>query len=279
LPAVVFVANHQTQLSDKAGVKRLLGLARKRRRLVKELGGLIAMSKVIYEELKGYGIPEDKIAQIPMGVNTRIFFPAESEAAKSDSRSELGWLDLPTIIFVGGVVRRKRPDLIIDALHILKDRGLDCQLVIVGPEGDAAYSKEMRARATEYHVTDRVVWYGFAKDISRLFRAADYFCLPSSNEGMSAALIEAMASGLPAIVTPISGSTDAVEDDKSGRFVHADANMIADVVGEYVCDSRLAKLHGMAARQRVEERFSSEAVFSAYERLFRRIMAGKSAAE
>ena len=102
---------------------------------------------------------------------------------------------------------------------------------------------------------------------------------PSTNEGMAAALIEAMASGLPPIVTPVSGSQDVVEDGVTGRLVQPVASAIADVLAEYMLNPEIADEQGRAAHSQVMQGYSNEYVFSAYERLFRRIMNGGSAAE
>jgi glycosyltransferase involved in cell wall biosynthesis len=279
LPAVIFVANHQTQLGDKKGLKGLLGLPKARRQLIKKLSGLIAMSEAINQELLGYGIPEEKIARIPMGVNTQVFHPPDSENNRKLLREEFGWLDLPTLIFVGGVVSRKRPDLLVEAIGLLKRRGLDCQLVVAGPDSEPTYTRRIKDRARELGVSDQVVWFGFTREIDRLFRAANYFSLPSENEGMAAALIEAMASGLPPIVTRISGSQDVVADGVTGSFVRADAEDIANVLSDYIQNPQIAEKQGKAARQRVLESYSNESVFKAYERLFRRIANGGVAAE
>lgn len=279
LPAVLFISNHRTQLADKGGLKGLLRLPRKRRKLIKQLSALIAMSTDIYKELLEYNVPEEKIAQIPMGVNTKVFRPPNSDTERNAIREELGWLKIPTLIFVGGIVRRKRPDLLIEAIGNLKRRGLDCQLAVIGPDHDPEYTAHMKKQANALGIANQVVWFGFTRDIAKLFRAADYFGLPSSNEGMAAALIEAMACGLPAIVTPVSGSIDAVQDGVVGRIVRPDANDIADHLAEYLLNPQLATKHGEAARERVVNHYSDEYVFDAYDRLFRRIMHGGPAAE
>jgi glycosyltransferase involved in cell wall biosynthesis len=153
------------------------------------------------------------------------------------------------------------------------------QLVLVGPEQEPEYAARIRQRARDIGVADRVLWFGFTADIAPPFRAADIFALPSANEGMPAALVEAMASGLPSIVTAISGMTDLIVDGVQGRVVEPRADRIADALEAYGRDPALRRAHGESARTKVEQRFSSEVVIDAYERLFRRIMAGGDAAE
>lgn len=278
LPAVVFVSIHNAFSPKGRGLKRLPILSMMKRRMATQVDGLIAMSQSIYDELICCGVEEEKIARIPMGVNAHNFRPPADDAERSTLRDELGWLDLPTLIFVGAVIPRKCPDLLVEAIGQLKKRGIDCQLVIVGPEHDPAYAAQIKDRAKALHVASQVIWFGFTRDIARLFRAANFFSLPSTNEGMAAALIEAMSSGLPAIVTPISGSTDAVVDGISGRLVPGDANVIADVLAEYILNPVVAQEQGRNAREQVLSVYSNERVFEAYESLFRRLMKGGSAA-
>ena len=279
IPAVLFIANHLVELSDKGGLKGLLGLPRKRQGMVRNLSGMIAMSQAIYDELRGYGVPEEKIARIPMGVNTNVFYPVPGSTERSELRLRLGWLDVPTLTFVGGITERKQPHLLVEAVGRLKQAGIECQLVIVGPEQQATYVSAMKDRAKQLGITDRIVWYGFTRDIAPLFRAADFFALPSTNEGMAAALVEAMASGLAPIATRVSGSVDVIADGVDGRLVDGDASTIADVLKEFIGDPSLSAQLGRAAREKVLAYYSADAVFAAHLRLFRRIMSGGTAAE
>ena len=279
LPAVIFLTNHRLELSDKSGWKAFLGLPAKRRAMIKQLSGVIAMSQAIYDELREYDVPDAKIARIPMGVNTERFRPAANDAERRALRSQFGWRDLPTIVFVGGITERKRPHLLIETIGVLKERGHECQVAFVGPEHEAEYVAGMKQHAKELKVAEQVIWFGFTQDIAPLYRSADFFALPSSNEGMPAALVEAMASGLPALMTPVSGSGDLIEDGRNGRIIEPNAGEMADAVSSYLSDRTLAHTHGQAARQKVLARFSTHVVLDAYERLFRRILAGGTAAE
>ena len=304
VPAVLFLITHQGDLADKPGWRKVLALPRRRRKAVGRLSGLIAMSQVMADELLAYGIPEEKIARIPMGVNTQVFAPAvapvvdsavidrtvidspannnlvkSSPDLKRELRARLKWRDMPTVIFSGTLVKRKRPHLLIDALGLLKAKGIECQLVFAGPESDESYVAAMKQRARNLGVDGLIVWFGFATNIVELYQASDIFCLPSAAEGMAAALIEAMACELAPIVTPISGSIDVVSDGENGCIVQGDGAEIANALAHYIESPRDLLDHSRAARALVLSKYSNESVFSAYERMYRRIIAGGFAAE
>src|SRR5262249_196957 len=248
LPSVVFVASHCVELTDKPGLKGILGLPRRRRAMAKEISGLIAMSRAVYDELSSFDIPERKIARIPMGVDTSRFRPPVDEGERQALREEFGWPDRPTLIFVGGITEGKRPHLLIEAIGLLNKQGLECQLAIVGPDQAPQYTGRMKQRARELGVESQVIWFGFTQDIGPLFRASDFFGLPSANEGMPAALVEAMASGIPSIVTAISGTTDLVIDGQHGRIVAPDPAEIADGLAPYLKNPEEAPFTGPQAK-------------------------------
>ncbi len=269
VPAVVKIASHRMDLADKQGLRRRLGLARRRRDMICRLSAVIAISKDIMQECLDYGVPESKVVFIPNGVDTRAFHPVDSAEERSAIRQRLGWRDLPTVLFAGGINQRKRPLLIVEALGELKRRGLECQLVLAGPEDDAAYAERMRQRARELGVQQLVVWFGFTREVAPLYHASDVFCLPSLREGMPNAVLEAMASEMPVLLTEISGSRDLLEDGTSGLKIEADHASIAEAIGYYLRSFKRIEQHGRAARRKVLQQYSADAVLGAHERLFR----------
>ncbi len=278
LPAVVKLAGHRADLASKGDWKAIFGLYRRRRKMIRRLSGVIAISRLIAEELRGYGVPESKIAEIPNGVDTDIFRPARDDAERTDLRQRLGWRSLPTVLFVGEVDARKQPHLLVEALGLLKARGTECQLAIAGPIRDQGYREATMTRADGLGVADRIIWCGFTREIADLYRASDLFSLPSTSEGMPNALLEAMASGLPSVATAISGIVDLVRDGVDGALVESDADQIADAMAAILSDSAFLTACRQDTRRRIEENFSTRAVLDAHEQLFRRIMAGGDAA-
>lgn len=278
LPAVVKLAAHRADLSDKNNWRTWLGVHRRRRRKAMQLAGVIAISREIERELLSYGFPASKIARIPNGVDTDQFLPVTQDQ-RSEIRRQLGWRDMPTILFVGGMVRRKRPHLLVEAVAVLHRQGISVQLAMVGPGHDAAYVSEMKQRAAQLGVTELVIWPGFTTNIAPAYQASDVFSLPSSNEGMANAVLEASASGIPVVVTPASGMADLVEEGVTGVVTEPGPEALAEALRAIVESSARRDEMGAAGRAFVMERFSAEAVLDAHERLFRRIMSGGPAAE
>jgi len=279
IPAIVKVVQHKADLADRAGWRRLLGRAKSRREQVADLSGVVAISDAIFEELVEYGVPERKIARIPNGVDTDRFRPRTDCAESRAAWNKLGWNDEPTILFVGAVIPRKRPHLLVEALGILKSSGISARLILAGPVREPSYGSRIRQLIDELGLSDNVVWTGFVPDVARVYRAADIFSLPSRNEGMPNALLEAMASGLPSVVTGIPGSSDLVRHGQEAIVVEPTAASVADALKQYLLSPKLQAEHGAAARKRAVEMFGAKQILQRHIRLYQRVIQGKDAAD
>lgn len=277
LRSVLRVAGYRSDLADKGGWRKLFGLPRRRRTLVRNLSGMVAISSAIAEELLSYGVPERKIALIPNGVDTSRFQPLSSADEKSALRARLGWRNATTIAFVGGINRRKQPHLLLEAVERLKSQGYDFHVVYAGPIDDVPYFEAMRHQIEQAGLTSHVTWLGFTRDIARVYRAADVFVLPSSSEGMPNALLEAMATGLAVVSTRVSGATDAITHGENGTLVSRCKDAVAEALVRYVRDDDVRNAHGDAARARILDQFSASSVYQAHIKLFESLVAGTGA--
>lgn len=269
LPAVVKLAAHRSDLAAKGGLRGLLRRPRRRQRLIIDrISAVIAISTAIRDELRTYGIPERKISLIPNGVDTAVFRPCQNVHERTSVRKWLGWRDRPTILFVGGINRRKRPHLIAQAMLQMGARVRDVQLVLAGPVDDPPYLGEIRRAFSEARRREDLIQYPFTPDIAPLYRAADLFCLPSANEGMPNALLEAMASGVPCVVTDISGSSDLVTDGVTGRLTPPDPAVLASILYELITIPSAGASLAAAASQLISEKYSAYAVLNMHHELF-----------
>lgn len=278
LPAVVFIANSGPEIMPVGTLHRLLGTGRRRAAALRSLDAVVSMSREIGEELRALGVREEAIVRIPNQCDVRRFRPSVSPAETSEARRTLGWPDRWTTAMVGELVPRKRPHLLIEALADLTKRGIDAQVVLVGPFNDATYGERLRAMAEEPDVRGRVIFETDNKTIDVVYRGSDAFCLPSSNEGMPASLIEAASSGLPCLATRFSSATECILDGESGFVLDEGPDLamrIAERLRAYHDDTRLRMRHGARGRAHIEAGFSNEATWAAHERLFRRLIAGR----
>ena len=117
---------------------------------------------------------------------------------------------------------------------------------------------------------------GVVAEVERYYRAADAFVLPSAVEGMSNALLEAMAQGLPCIGTRISGSEELIEHGVNGLLVpRDDPSALSAALREILNDATLRRKLGRAARQTVEKSYTIESVAQCYLKLYEELPAAR----
>jgi UDP-glucose:(heptosyl)LPS alpha-1,3-glucosyltransferase len=195
---------------------------------------IVAVShRVKAEVVRHYQVPAEKIAVIHNGVDSNEFQP--SAEARRLIRNQIGLDDSDyTLLFVGSGFRRKGLESAIAAV----DRVPSAKLVVVG---------EGRARAHP-----RVLMLGRRTDVSHLYAAADAFIFPTLYDPFPNAVLEAMASGLPAIVSRVAGVSEIITDDS---IVLEDPLNLDEVTAavKKLEDSAVRKAMGEAARRKALE--------------------------
>lgn len=276
LPVVLFISILNGGLESHKGLKRTLGVYHRRRKSARKFDALIALSSEIEAQLLSLGFNQSQIVRIPNFADTERFCSV-SKSRRDELRARFGMQQCPAIAFVGRVSDRKRPHLILEALKELKTRGQEVQCAFIGPyEETDPYYVDMKNFIKKHHLTDQVVFSGFTTNVENWIQACDVFCLPSSNEGMPGALIEAISCGLPAIVSPFSSAHEVVCDRKLGMVLQDDdgANEIADGVIEAIKEGDAGKDF---RRNAVIERYSLDAVAKMHTDLFKRLLVGQPA--
>jgi glycosyltransferase involved in cell wall biosynthesis len=196
---------------------------------------------------------------VPNGVELGDFTPAEIRAQGS-----------LRVLCVARLIERKGQQHLIAALRRLAEAGVDVRAELVGT-GDA--EAELRALAAELGVAERVHFAGYVprERIAERYAAADVFVLPSAAEGMSVATLEAMAAGLPTVVTRTGGVAELVAEGQSGLlFDWADVGALAGHLRRLAEDRALAAGMGAAARERAAL-FSWDAAAEQYLTMFERL--------
>lgn len=227
------------------------------------------------------GLPAAKLRMIPNGVDTARFRPVRGPDERAMLRARLGWpVDRPVALFVGYFSRDKAPDLAVRAWLAVRRRGLACALVLVGST-DTRFREvavdlvdDVRRLVGAPGIRDDVRLVEHALDIEDYYRAADVFLLPSLREACPLALLEAMAAGLPAVVSRLPGATDVIVDDGRTAILVSpgDVDALADGFERLLDDPYTAGRLGRAARAEVEARYSLGRMAEAYGRCYRELL-------
>lgn len=206
---------------------------------------------------------------LPNGVDTDRYKPAAGPASKAALRAELGWPAKALVfLYVGRLSPEKRLSQFTEvwAEQSRQARGA-CFFALVGAgaEEPAIRSSIQYARAQ-----DRVRLLPPREDVERAYQAADVFVLPSVSEGLSNALLEAMACGLAPLASRVGGTPEAVEDGRSGLlFASADEAELKRQLGKLLERPELATAMGAAAREKAVAKFSLSALAERCEQLYR----------
>lgn len=245
-----------------------------RRRVRRLLGPLVTEFVTVSRDLARWliedvRIPARKVSSICNGVDTERFRPGDREAG----RRALG---VSPGTFVVGTVGRLDPvkdhvGLIRAFLDLEITAGTPATLVIVG---DGPMQRELEALVKELGAGERVRLCGERDDVPQALRGFDLFVLPSVGEGISNAILEAMATGLPVVATRVGGNPELVADGVTGALVEARATPpLSSAIARYRNDPALARRHGEAARARALHEFSFARMLAGYRDLYRRSLA------
>ncbi len=213
------------------------------------------------------GIPRDKTVVIPNGIDLQDFDRLHTD---QEARSRL---NLPSEAPLIGTVTRlnpvKRLDVLLQAVASL----CDVHVVIVGKGPERARLETM---VEQLCLVDRVHFVGHQQDVRPWLAILDVFVLPSDWEGMSNALLEAMAARLPVVATAIGGTPEVVVDGVTGLLVPPrDPGALAEAITRLLRDHDLRVRMGQAGRERVERRFSIEETVRLTEELYKTLLEEK----
>ena len=229
------------------------------------VSALVALNEACRSEAVAAGYPTERIVVIPNGVE--VGPPREPRPA-----------DRPLqVIYVGGLRSEKRVDVL---LHAWKQSGVAGELSLVG---DGPERGRLQRLASSLGIV--VSFAGNRDDPAPLQRAADVMVLPSDAEGMSNALIEAMAAGCACVATHVGGNVDCLAPgapEPGPGEVHAgpfgwlvrrgDASALAEALRRLALDPATRDRLGRAARERACSEYALPRVAGAYAELARRIL-------
>jgi glycosyltransferase involved in cell wall biosynthesis len=243
---------------------------------------IVVNAEAIREWLIAQGMQAEKITVIRNGIDlSRFGKPANGTGV----RLELGLPEqAPVVLLLGRLTPQKGIETFLESATIVNKRCPDAHFVVVGDlfdsardntsECDVSYRDSLMERARQLGLGARVLFTGYRSDIPDLLAQATLSVSASHSEGLSNALMESMAAGVPVVATCVGGSPEVVgEDGIAGLLVPThDAPALAQAMCTLLEDAELANRMGQAARSRVTELFSIERMVLETERLYESVL-------
>lgn len=211
------------------------------------------------------GLPEAKLAVIRNGIDVGLY-PAE--------RADLSRLGIPAgapvAICVARLERQKGIDWLLETVPGWLGRYRDWHLLIVG---DGPERRNLERRAASSGLREQIHFALWRADVPALLAASRLFLLPSRWEGMSNAVLEAMASGLPVLATRVEGMEELLGpgyEDQTVEF--GDTAGLIDRLGAWIESPQVTQGWGVANRRRAMEFFSLDSVAAHYQGLWEELL-------
>jgi len=227
---------------------------------------VVAVSDEIAREIISSGVPPAKVSVIDNGIDLAAFRdPSPSVGAEFRASG------MRIVGAVGRLVDQKGFDYLLRAIpRILKHFPSTVFLVA----GEGTERAKLEALASQLNITRQVHFIGVRNDMPNVYASFDVFVLPSLNEGMPIALIEAMATAKPVVATRVAAVPKLVINGQTGLLIDPrDPEALSDAVCQLLEKPTYCETLGKAARARIEQQFSSEVMAQHYLQLYRKVQA------
>lgn len=233
--------------------------------LIRRTSRVICVSEELRQRLISQGgLPGAKIVTIHNGIN---FSVAIEEHALASARRELRLERFQQIIgTVGRLEYRKNYPLLLEAFAQVRAQFPQTGLLFLGAGPE---EEKLKQRAQALGLTEHVVFAGYRKDVASLLRLMNVFCMSSQTEGISMAILEAMAAGLPVVATRVGGNPEIIPSQEFGVLVSSnDAFALAQALVEILQYPERAAQMAQCGRERALQFFSAERMLERVEALY-----------
>jgi glycosyltransferase involved in cell wall biosynthesis len=214
------------------------------------------------------GLRPEQIVLLPTGIEPEQYAPALAHNAE---RAEHPRATPPTVLCVARYRYEKGLDYLLHAWLLVRQRVPDARLILAG---GGQLQQQLAHMIAALGLGDAVDLAGVRDDVKTLLGEVDAFVLPSRYEGLPNALLEAMAAGLPCVVTRVSGCEDVVLDGQTGFIVPpGQPNALADALVRVLTQPELAHALGRAGRDRAVNHYDRRDLMRQLTDLYARVIA------
>ncbi len=245
--------------------------------IFKRLTKLVCVSKTCAEDLvaMNWSLDPTKVVAIQNGMDPTPYLVTQSTGVSREARREtlFGEQHSGKRLFatIGRLSEVKNNRRFIEAFARACQNTANISLIIIGT---GPLEQELKDLVASLQIGKHVLFLGYRKDIASILENIDVFALPSLREGISLALLEAMASGRPVLTSNRSGMKEVVSDSSCGWLINPeDGHNITEVITVIAGQTpeQLATI-GNNARQRVLEKFHAKRMTNDYEALYQDIL-------
>lgn len=217
--------------------------------------------------IENEGIPKEKIITIDNAIDLETIEQFKKNYDRENFRTGMGiGRDIIVIGIVGDLVERKGHACLIEAARIILKTNDKVVFLIVG---EGPLKENLIEKINNYFILNHFIFTGHVKNVFHYVAAMDIFVLPSFAEGISRALMESMAMGMPAVCSNIDGNLEAVVDGETGFiFPVNNHDALADKLLFLIRNEEVRKEMGGRARARVKEKFDMRNLTRKYEELY-----------
>ena len=230
--------------------------------LHKKIDSLLANSHAVIDNLKSEGVAEEKLVLIYNG--TKPHTPSDNA---SMLYKEFGLKpDTLVIACVANLIAYKGHEDLIRSLAAIEN-DVEYKCFMIGY--DTGIQKELEQLADSLNIMDKIIFTGSRSDVPDFYDIADIGVLTSREEGFSNSILEAMAAGLPMVVTDIGGNAEAVDDKVNGFVVQkGDVDSISKSIDSLLGSKSLRQEYGANSRAIIKDKFTIERCVKSYENFY-----------
>ena len=191
------------------------------------------------------------------GIDMNVFTPDAVKTSRSVLRKSVGLSDDEIVIGnVGRLAPIKGHKYLIEAIPLIVQKIKNVKFIIIG---DGPDREELEVLSAKLQVDNYINFIGMNDNIPELLSIMDIFVLPSLNEGLGRALVEAMAMGLPCVASAVGGVVEVIEHEETGMLVpKGDPQVLAKVIINLIEDKSFARTIAEKAQKRACSVFSSQ---------------------
>lgn len=237
------------------------------RKMIKVPTRIVAVSDDAYRiAIEHDKVPEKKLSMVRNGINVKEFRDRRTDRNKLLEKYRLP----PEGLLIGIVARlswEKDIQTLVESFALLAGNKRNVNLGIVG---DGEERAKLESIAGERGISDKVFFLGFQRNIAEILSIFDIFVLSSIREGTSVTLIEAMASGLPVVVTDVGGNGELIKDGVNGFVVPVRGiNEMKQALLRLIENRQMAQDMGKRNSEVSAQKYDIQDTIAAYEALYR----------